>query len=300
MRRLLVVALLAPVAFAQTEPVDWILSEIEPFPDEVAPLKGTIASTMTTRVSCALAEPVRQQVAIRYAVLAQPSWATVVVSPVNDVAPIGDCGGGYTAPREATIIVAAGDRAPAFEPGEIVIEIQAGDEPRREVDEARVNVSAGYFAIFDAGIRGPQATIAPGGATEFQIAVTNYGNGPTRVEPLLLNASPGLDVSLPPVVILGSRQQGATNFSADLVVRVEAIEEEGFVNRVGMIDLKLIGTYAPDPSEEDEESSISMLVTVRSGVNGDDGPRTPVPAPGALAIVGLVAAVALMRRALRP
>lgn len=296
MRALLVVALLAPVALAQTEPVDWVQAAIEPFPDEVTPLQGTVLTTMTTRVSCALVEPALQQIAIQYVVVAKPSWATVVVSPATDAAPIGDCAGGYAVPREAAITVTADDQAPAFEAGEIVIDVQAGEEPRRETEQAQIALSAGYFAVLDASIAAPQALIPPGGAHEFHIAVTNFGNGPTRVEPLLLDVTPGLEVMLPAVAILGSRQQGATEVSADLVVRVRAVEEDGFVNRVGVINMKLVGSYAPDPSEGDDESAISMLVTVRSGANGDDGPRSPVPAPGALALVGVALALACARR----
>lgn len=295
MRALLVLAVLAPVAAAQTDAVDWIQAEIAPFEDEVVPLQAPIATTMTTRVSCALAEAVSQSVLVSYVVAQKPDWATVVVSPATDAAPVGDCSGGYAAPREARLTVTANDQAPAFVPSEIVVEVHAGVGPREQVDAASVALSAGYFAILDTQLGEPQAVIPPGGAHDFHIRVTNFGNGPTRLEPLLLNASPGLEIGLPPVTILGSKQQGASDVSADLPLRVGAIDESGSVNRVGFVNLHLVASYATDPSEGADESTVSVLVTVRSGAERESGSTLPLPGAGALALLGGAALVAALR-----
>lgn len=293
MRGILALLLLAPVAAAQPEVIDWVTASVAPFETPIPPLQGAASTRVDVSASCLLADPAGQ-VTVAYAVVDRPSWATVVVSPSTDAKNVQSCEEGRLA-FEGTLVVTVTDQAPAFAPATIALEVTAGGGGREERAQASVDVSSDYYAILDVQLAAPQAVIRPGGHHDFVVRVSNFGNGATRVEPTLTRADEPLQVSLPSTITLGSKQQGARDIAADLVFRVAAPDEGGFVNRVGSVDVRLQGFYALDDSRGADASTVSFLVTIRTGATQDGEPERALPL-GALAPL---AAIGLAARALR-
>lgn len=282
--------LAVPGAFAQPPVSEWVMLEIEPFADLVEPLKGPIQTHVTARASCLLVDQTRN-VPIAYRVASAPSWATALVSPSTDAADVGACEGGYVT-RTATLTVTASDQAPAFTPSAIVVEATAGPADRAETATASVDLSAKYFPVIDVQLAESIATVAPGESHTFVVKVSNFGNADTRVEATIVDASPGLTVTPPGAVVLQSKQAGGNQISADLAFVVRTDPEGGFVNRVGLINARIVGAYATDDAQGSEESTVSFLVTTRTGgEKARDLPLSPL-----LPLVALVAALAFRRR----
>ena len=290
MRALVALLLIVPLASAQPDVIDWIDAEIAPFAEPIVPLKAAGHTTMRTRVSCLLGDAAIASVAIQYATVEAPSWASVTISPASDVAPMGQCAEGYSELREATLTVSASDQAPAFVPTPIVVEITAGLAERQRKEQVIVNVSASYVSVLDVQASGSLATVPPGGSHDFVVDVTNFGNARTRVVATLADVGDGIAVDLPPPLVLGSRPHGASDISGKLLFRVLAKDDGGaFVNSVEAVNVNLASAYAEDDSFVGDSSAISFLVTVRSGA-GADRQNASVPA---LASPGLALALAL-------
>lgn len=298
---LLVLAGLATPAAAQPPVSEWVSVEIEPFPALVKPLQGPVTAPFTARASCLLASGAPPQVVMSYTVAAQPDWTTVLVSPATDARPLEQCDSGYVS-FEGTVTVTANDRAPAFAPAPIEIEARAEAQAGPQAGRGMVNVSASYFGILDTQLAQAQAVVPPGGSHEFVARFTNFGNGDTRVETALAQAPGTLQVGLPAPVTLESAQAGGERVSEEVRVRVVAPEESGFVNRVESFSLRITSAYDKDDSYAGDESSLSFLVTVRTGA--DEGPSDPLgralPLGWALVPAALALATLLPSRRRRP
>lgn len=294
MRLLLALILLAPLALAQPDVIDWIDAEIAPFADLVVPLQGPQQTTMVTRVSCALGDPV-VGTPITYTVVDPPAWLSATISPASDVAPVGLCADGYSEARSAEIIVTASDQAPAFAPILLVVEIAVGTGERAQKERVSVNVSASYYSVLDVQVPEALATIPPGGSHDFQIPVVNFGNAPTRVEAVVAQRGDGIVVSLPPPLVLGSRQQGASDIAGTIVIGVSAPEDGGFVNRAETVNINVSSSYANDDSYGGDSSTISFLVTVRSGAAAA-AENAPVASPGLPLLLAALALAAVLSR----
>lgn len=288
---LLALLALAGDGLAQPEVVDWASIEVAPFEELVRPLQGPTTTAFTARASCLLAEE-SQTVRVSFALVSAPDWASVVAAPSTDERNVATCEQGY-AEFEGTLTVTASDQAPGFTPMPIEIEMAAGPDDRRQTARAVVNVSASYFAILDLQLPESQAVIAPGGSHEFTMKLTNFGNAITRVETTLAELPDRLTVTLPPPTTLESKQQGGAQISADVPVRVDAPEEDGFVNRVVSFSVRLTSAYATDDSFHGDDSTASFLVTVRSG-SLERAKELPMPA--ALGMLAIALAFGIGRR----
>lgn len=255
--------LAVPGASAQPPVSEWVTLEIEPFADLVEPLKGPIQTPVTVRASCLLVDQNRN-VPIAYRVASAPPWANALVSPSVDAADVGACEGGYVT-RAATLTVTASDQAPAFTPSPIVVEATAGPADRAETAAASAALSAKYFPVIDVQLAESIATVAPGESHTFVVKVSNFGNANTRVVTTILDVTPGLTVTPPEAVVLQSKQAGGNEISADIAFVVRTDPEGGFVNRVGLINARIVAAYATDDTQGSDESSVSFLVTTRTG-----------------------------------
>lgn len=293
MRALVALLLFAPMAVAQPEVVDWLIVEIAPFETAVKPLQSPVTTTMTTRASCLLAESALAQIVVTYSVVERPDWAAVLVSPANDAVSAQSCSGGYVT-FETSLTVTANEQAPAFAPAAIVVEVVAGTDERQQTERGEVALTAAYFPILDVQLLESQAVVAPGGTHDFRVKVVNLGNAQTRVEATLISATEGIIVGLPSATTLGSRQAGASTHTQEIVFSAHTEARGGFVNEVGTIVARLVGSYALDPAEGSDEAVVSFLVTVRSGAAAA-AEKSPVAAPAlplvlaALALTGILA-----------
>jgi hypothetical protein len=294
MRWVWFLALLAPSAFGQTPDVDLVTASIDPFERLVEPLQGPLSTTMHTHASCLLAEPATG-VIFTYAVAEQPTWSTVLVSPATDSRGPEACEAGWY-DVEASVTVTVSDQAPAFTPGPIVIDVTAGSGQRQQNARADVNVSAAYFSLLDVQVTEPQVVLAPGASHSFVARATNFGNAATLVESVIEPPPDGLVVDAPAPLTLESKQAGGSRIADDLVFRVTAPEADGFVNRVSLINVRLTSAYAMDDSFPGDESSVSFLVTVRTGGEAQSL-RNAVPLAGPLLVIPFVLAALAQRRA---
>lgn len=289
-----VLALAPGPALAQPPASDWVTLEIEPFADPVDPLKGPTDTTMTVRASCLLVDQTRT-ILIAYRVTKQPTWAAVLVSPAIDGAPVESCEAGYVT-RTGTLTVTASDQAPAFLPTQIEIEAVAGPPDRAQRAVESVGLSAKYFPVMDVQLAESIATVAPGKSHTFVVKVSNFGNAATRIESTILSADEGLTVQPPAPIILESKQAGGSRVSEDIHFVVSTREESGLVNRVGAITARIVGSYATDDSQGSDESSVSFLVTSRTGGEKSPDPSL-LPFPTALVLVAVAIALFARRRA---
>lgn len=283
----LVMLLLAPIGTAQPPVADWVSVEIAPFAAPVPPLQSPVTTTFRTSLSCLLATETGVAPVI-YTLIEAPKWATVVISPATDAAEATECEEGRLH-LEGTITVTANDQAPAFVVLPIVIEARAEARPTPQSGRGTVNLSAGYFSILDVQLEEAQVVVPPGASHDFAVRVTNFGNADTRVEAFLLEAAEGLQVAIPPPVVLQSKQAGGAQIAQDLVFRVTTDAGGGLVNRVGNVNVEIRSSAASDPSLVGDGSTVSFLVTTRTGAkeNSSDDRSLPLGwalVPAALAI----------------
>lgn len=289
MRGLLLLTLVAllPVATAQA-PVDLVTVEVAPFDAAVKPLQGSQTTEATVRVSCALAEA-PGGIPVTHAIVEAPTWATVVVSPKEAVARPESCEMGWVS-FIATITVTVDQLAPADAPTPIILESTAGSGSAQHAGRGEVNVTAAWFSILDVQIVEAMAVVAPGGTHTFPLKLENFGNGDTEITITETTTGAGISVRLPDAFRLGSKQQGSSDVSREVGIEVTADEERGFVNRVATTTLAITSAYAGDPTQQGDDATVSLLVTVRSGALET---AANIPAPPVL--LALLSAAVLLR-----
>lgn len=285
-RILLALVLLAPLALAQA-PIPLVELSIDPFADLAKPLQAPVSTAIHARVSCALVRG-PNGIPISYSVVSAPAWATVTIDPPTDVIePLVSCdttSGGWVT-REAVLSLQANDRAPAEAPAPIEVEVRA--DGTEEAALASVDVAASFFSILDVELIEAIHTMSPGATKEIVITVTNHGNGATRVTFETAEIGEGLTVALPDPFVLESAQSGGTRLSEDAIVRVTTADRSGFVNEVGIINLRILSAFEGDPSQEGDESQASLLVTTRTGIPASrDVPGPEIAAIGAALLAG--------------
>lgn len=296
MRALLLLALVAPLALAQPDVVDWIDAEIAPFAEPVAPLQAPKITTLATRVSCLLGDPAIAGVPITYTVVEPPAWLSATISPASDVAPLGQCTEGYTDVRSATITVTANERAPGFTPTPLVVEIAAGTAERERRESVSVEVSASFFSILDVQAVETQATIAPGGSHDFNVVVTNFGNARTRVEPVLTEKGDAIAVTLPSPLVLGSRASGDSDILGTLAIRVMGSDQGAFGGEAAVLSVRFNSYYADDGSIRGDTADVAFAVTLRSGAAAA-AEKSSIASPALpLILAALVIGTAFARR----
>lgn len=288
---LVLVALAVPLAAAQaplTAPeVPLVELSIGPSEAPLRPLQDVQTLPMTARVSCALLDD-KGQVPVSYKVEGQPRWATVVVSPTEDVKEPAACQEGW-ATFEAQLTVSASDQAPAFRAAPVNVSATAGSETGR----AQVNVTASYFSIVDVQLQETSKATAPGTEAVFPLKLINFGNDRTRVSFEVVETSGGLHATAPEPLVLDSKQQGAPLVAADVELRVQAPEGSGYMNQVGTVTYRLTSASEERPDLAGDSSTVTVLVTTK-------GLATPAPAPVAWVAVAALAGVVARRLLSRP
>ncbi|HUR69783.1 MAG TPA: hypothetical protein VM370_11115 [Candidatus Thermoplasmatota archaeon] len=289
----LLLVLLLPLAAAQEAPVPLVTVVIDAFEAPVAPLQASASTTVHARASCALTDTVRG-VPFRFTVAQSPSWATTLVSPIEDSQPIQTCDQGWVE-SEATLVVTASDQAPAFMPAPIVVEVVAGSGSSTASGRGATNVSASYFSILDVQLPESIAVVAPGESHAFPVKLTNFGNGATRVQMRVADATAAwMTVKLPLAVTLDSKQAGGNAISTDAPIVIETQPSDRFVNEVGVVNVQIDAAYAADIAFAGDGSSISLLVTRRTCCA--DGPQHVLPAGAIPALAALAIGATLARR----
>lgn len=291
MRLLVPLLLLAPLALAQAPEVELLSVEMEPFAEPAKPLQSPVSTTLRLRVSCTLAEPTG--IIVTYTVTAHPEWASVVISPAADNVPIESCSDGY-ASREATLTAMVSDQAPAYAPARLEVEARAGTGSRQNTARAEAALEASYFSILDVQMPEASIVLSPGTSRDATLKVTNFGNGNTRVDVVLEPKPASLLVQVPPSFTLESKQAGGNRISEEVVVRIAAPPERGYVNRVEAFSVKLTSSWTGAGSDKGDSSTHSWVVTVRTAAEAAEKVAA-IPAPAFAALVALALAARLSR-----
>lgn len=292
---LLVLSLAVPGALAQTGPVETATLVVEPFVGPIAPLQENAATPFTARISCLLLEPTTGT-PVTYSVVAKPEWTNVTLSPSADVVRPAACQASTDgwATLSGSLSATVDAAAPAFEPADVTIEVLAGvGGPRQARAEATVPVEAGYFSILSVDLEEAIKVAPPDSTTRFPLVLSNLGNGASEVQFLVESATGPITVEVPPTFLLESPVTGNRSNRAQLDVLVHAEPASGFINKVTQVNLKVLSRYAQDPTLTGDETSVSLLLTVRS----ESLTKLETPAPAlALALLALGLAAWSFRR----
>ena len=289
-----VVLAFVPVAEAQTSQFNAVIS-ITPTSEKVKPLQGSI--TMSGQVSFT-GDPQAfgniVGIPVEYKVTKNPAWASVTVSPANDVIQAGQPGanGQVTGTKSFTVSVLATDQAPAFQAENI--EITATFRPANPGAAAKsvattVPIQADYFSILDVQLAQAIQQDRPQATVTFPVKITNLGNGNTKVSFAIAEGGnpQNLNAPIPIPVTLQSKQAGGNAISAEIPLQIQLPYKNGYMNDVGVVTYKITSNYALDSKLRGDETTLSVLVTTKGFY---------VPGPTPLVVVGLLMVGAFLFR----
>ena len=262
----LLALLLAPSASA-SDGGEGLSLRAEPVTARVMPLSGAGEARLVLSGPCGAPVDLR--------IVERPAYADAVVSPAS--LRLDGCGG------NATLSVRFGPQAPAFVAQEIVVEAKSGSETA----SATVLFEPDYFSILDVQASDAMREVPPRGTASFPLGVANLGNGAARVAVELVDASPGLNVTLPEGFVLAPPSAGADDSMRNLTVEVRTQGGAGWRNEAGVVTVAVRSWSADDPTREGDRMTVSFVVTEK----GFDA-----PAPGLLPLLALALCVALAAR----
>lgn len=296
----LTVSAFMPVASAQTKAPVQVSAKITAQGDqELKPLQNSIVlkGEMTFTGDAGTSRSTLTGVTVTYTKISAPAWATVVISPPTDVITFDGTPGAsptVSGTKSFDVIITASDQAPAFQDGEIVIEVKTAETQAFATGSAKptATVKASYFSIIDVVLPETIKVERPQTPVIFPIKVTNFGNGPTKVqfEVIQKPENDKFQVLAPPPLQLEAAQTGGTATSKDVNLQIQTPYKNGYMNEPGTVVLKITSAYANDGSLVGDSNTVSVLVTTRGFY---------VPGPSPILLVGLVAAAAIVVRLVR-
>lgn len=220
-----------------------------------------------------------------------PGWANVIISPGSITGQWDNANpGSQTLNFEVTVALQA--NAPAFEPTKVSI-TGSVDSTNQQFSVApdQITVTAGYFNLYNVRVDKKIGQGGPQDSVDYPIQVDNFSNGQTRFEFELLNPDSipsGFNPVVPEPLILESAASGGENTQDSVTFSVYTPFQNGYVNELGSIQLRVKSFYAPDTSITGATSQISTLTQAR-------GFYVPGPATGLVALGLLGAALGLAK-----
>ncbi|HET6404171.1 MAG TPA: hypothetical protein VFH78_05950 [Candidatus Thermoplasmatota archaeon] len=261
-------------------------------PENVKPLQGPVSFTGTvTFIGDYSGLTGVVGIPVTYSVSKAPAWASVLISPANDVFPApsnAQPGTSYSQSKTITITVTASDQAPAFTPDTIEITATtqgAGAGGRSFSGKGNVPITATYFSIIDVQLAEAIKLERPQTPVNFPVKVSNFGNANTKVSFEVVDISPGLEYTLPIPVVLQSRQAGGSQISADIQLTIQTPYKNGYMNEVGTANYRVTSAYALDPKLTGDTSTVSLLITTRGFYVPGFSPLIFLAVLGGLALV---------------
>ncbi|MHB8605448.1 MAG: hypothetical protein ACYDCK_09350 [Thermoplasmatota archaeon] len=274
----------APVAAAQPDPL-MMKVHIDAFKGPLVPLKGVGQTNVTVTVPCAIAALAdNQQATIHVGVTRAPPWAVMTIVPSKLYVSQQSCSGVSTTIPAHLLATATAD-SPAFTPAAFEVVAWAASPTKNETASANGNVSAEFFSIIDAQVAEPVEIARPSSLVTIPVAITNFGNGDTKLTFAVTNVSGGLTVATPAPLTLQSRQMGGKLYQQAVGVEIQTPAHFGYVNQPGTATLEIHSVYALDSTRVGDATGDSFLITTKG---------LYVAAPGAGLIVGLAAIGALL------
>lgn len=230
---------------------------------------------------------------INLKVVNAPTWAIATISPATVYAPIqkSTVGGSQTAKVHATLIIQTTQDAPAYTIGNVQIEADAqsngGGALGASTGTVQIPISASYFSILDASVPNSVVIARPQQTLNFPLTVTNLGNADTTVLVTANAQGTGLQVSTPPPKTVLSKNAAKGANTIQIPISVETPYHNGYINTPSVLSLHVASNYAYDVKQKGMDTQLSLLITTKGFY---------VPGPGAGALIGSLAALALVLR----
>lgn len=229
--------------------------------------------------------------------LSAPAWSTVVFSPPQILLTFAPQAGQTTASSTANfkVLVSASADAPAFQESEIKIQAKTNGNQAlpAKTQTATASIRAAYFSILDVSLPETIKVERPQTPTSFPITITNFGNGPTKVNfELVTQTAEGdkMQIVPPQAITLESRQTGGSAITKDAILQVQTPYKNGYLNEPRSVTVKLTSHYATDSTLPGASDQVTVLVTTKGFY---------VPGPSPILLVGLMALAALVVRRVR-
>lgn len=264
---------------------------ISPPQQPVKPLGAFLALPIAIDYSYAPSSAAIAPTQIGLTVTQFPPWAVATVSPSTVFATVTAQPSGVaqqTSPQlTATLLITATQDAPAFTQG--IIEVTATALPNGNLDgtstPVQIPIQADFFSILEANTPNAIQKAKPQALVSYPVTVTNFGNAQTKVD---FSIDEGgipekWQVALPPPVTLQARQQGQTQNTRSVNVQVQTPFQNGYMNVVGAITVRLRSTYALDPKVIGDSTIVSTLTTTKGFYVPGFEPLLALMAVGAVA-----------------
>ncbi|MGQ0536548.1 MAG: carboxypeptidase-like regulatory domain-containing protein [Methanobacteriota archaeon] len=282
-----------PVVGAQAPPV--VPAQIEVFLEDPGPPLGAgLQPNKTLFVNYRYERGgfARDPVRIHLQVEEAPSWATVVVDPVDleIQIPPENLVSGTTVQALANVSINVSETAPAFETARLTIVATA--PPAGNLGAARGNQTrdlfAGFFPRVNATTPERNLSLVGGLAYRIPVMLRNDGNDATEVEVFVLEKLEQSEVSPTISVLLGrpGAPDGSDEATVDVFVKIAWAASR---QSTGVMRIQVNTTHPQKPGLSGEPVTLDYNLSTRS--------LTPAPqAPGALLALGLAALIATRRR----
>ncbi len=219
-----------------------------------------------------------------------PSWANVIISP-GAISGQWEGDGETTQTRNFKLSVGLTANAPAFEPTRVTIggEMDTSGSPQQfTVAQTQITVTPGYFNLYNVRMDKKIGQGGPQDSVDYPIQIDNFSNGQTRFEFELVSdeVPTGFQPVVPEPVVLESQAGGGEQTQGQVTFSVYTPFQNGYVNDVGAIQLRVKSFYAPDTSIQGATSQVSTLTQARGFYV--PGPAAPLLVLGVLgAAVGM-------------
>jgi hypothetical protein len=205
---------------------------------------------------------------IALAVANAPPWAVITISPSTVYIPVSQTEANQnvqTKTAQAFLLVSTTADAPAFTQGNIEITASAQTNGNLQASQARnaIPVQADFFSIIEASTPSLIQKAKPQAEVLYPVTVTNFGNALTKVEFVVESLPEKWQVTPPSPITLESRQQGGQQNSKTAQVTVQTPFQNGYLNVVGAITVRLRSTYALDPKIIGDSTIVSTLTTTK-------------------------------------
>lgn len=263
---------------------------ISPPTQPVKPLGAFIALPVTIQYSFSPSAGAIAPTPITLSVSSAPPWAVATLSPTTVFAEVTAVGQGAaqqnSPPLNSFLLISATQDAPAFTNGiiEVTASAAANGNLVAKTGTVQVPIQADFFSIIEVTTPSTIQKAKPQAQVLFPLTVTNFGNAQTKVEFIPDSVPDKWQVVIPAPITLNARQAGQAQNTKTVNLNVQTPFQNGYMNVVGAITVRLRSTYALDPKVIGDSTLISTLTTTK-------GFYVPGPEP-ILALAG-IAAVAL-------
>lgn len=255
--------------------------------EKAVPLLSPVETTLTYEMPCSWAVGSVGGLVVDLDIASAPSWATIVVNPPQFAATYDDCENDRIV-RTSKVLAAVSDAAPADVPTEVKFEARVSDaRGQQHVTEATAKITAAFHSVLDVSTPAAIKRVQPGEEATFEIDVTNFGNGDTRVDFEAYSAT--ADVVPPAPVIIESRLDDEARSSATVTITALAPATPGSHAIIAYVN----STYVGDGVTPGDVDVITFTLTVAGDVAQAAGETKGKSIPGAQPVLGVALAVAL-------